>query len=165
MSDARNSKIPWSMHRVILYASGGLGAVGIPGAFAAHADVPVIATVWAGMFCALAVLAGKPMDKYLALKVAGGLLLALSGMIEGIKLANTYFAASLIATPYAVAANMALNAGITYNVGRAAARIFLLNDKEETADLMIVAILSAGLYKLIPGSSLLPTGDALVSKV
>jgi F420-0:gamma-glutamyl ligase-like protein len=128
------------MQTTIVGTSVALGITGLFGAFEPHADLGVISVAWGSMFVALAAQAGDHLTKETALKIAAGVGLGLGGMIGGAKLANTYFAYTGVATPFAMIINGSANAIVTYVVGRAAARTFLGSDRGQTVEQIVASI-------------------------
>ncbi len=136
--------IPLRMKWTIGVTATSLGAVGAFSFIAAHADIPVIAGAWGGMFVTLAMQAGRSLEKDTALKVAGGILVVLGGLATGAKVANTYFALTGVGTLPAMLANIGCNAGMTILVGRASAKVFLeaesLESWEKVVNLILIAL-------------------------
>ena len=132
--------IPSQMQRTIVGTSVALGCTGLFGTFEPHADTGVIAAAWAAMFGALAAQAGHDITKDMALKIAGGVIVGIGGFMGGVKLANTYFAYTGIATPLAMLVNASANGAVTYIVGRAAARTFLSDDVVHTVEQVVGGI-------------------------
>ncbi|TAL32255.1 MAG: DUF697 domain-containing protein [Phenylobacterium sp.] len=129
------------MHTTIVVAAGGLGVVGLFGAFTAHADVAVITAAWAGMFVKLGSQAGHSMNKDTCLKVATGVIVGIGGLAAGVKVANTWLAYTGVGTIPAMICNAGTNAGMTYIIGRSAARVFLASDAGTSVEEMIRAII------------------------
>ena len=128
MSSFRN--VPWNVHAKIIWASAGLAFVGVPGAFAAHADIPIITSAWAGLSVYLIDAAGINMDKASILKLVAGVLTAITSFIIGYKTATTAAAYTGIGTVPAIVVNAGLNGIVTYSYGRALFTI-LIEDKNE----------------------------------
>ncbi len=133
--------IPGAMHDTIIWTTITTGAVGVAGAFGAHADLPVIAAAWATMFVKLAAKSGNAMSRDTALKVATGVIVGVGTFATGVKVATTWIAYTGIGTVPAILANVSTNGALTYMVGRSAARVFLTEDSGENIERMIKAIL------------------------
>src|SRR4051794_16777769 len=113
------------MRTKIIWSSVTAGAVGIPGAFGAHADVLILIGIWTTLLVLLAKDAGSDLDKAKATKIVAAITVGISFFGTGFKLANTYFAYTVLGTLPAIIANVSANGGITYLFGNAAARTFL----------------------------------------
>ena len=133
-------ELPVRMKATILWSALAAGAVGIPGAFGAHADVPVLLGIWTTLLIRLASQAGESMSKATAAKVAAGVLVGIGGFQAGVKLATTYFAYTGVGTIPAIIVNAGANASLTYIFGRAAGKVFLSNSLQDSAAEVIRAI-------------------------
>jgi hypothetical protein len=138
---SNDMNVPSNMRNTVRATALGLGALGIPGAFGAHADLVPITAAWATMLVTLASQAGREMDKDFAFKVAGGVIVAVGGFAAGVKTANTWLAWTGVGTLAAVLCNVGTNAALTYTTGMAAARVFLIEDKSASASDLILAII------------------------
>lgn len=128
------------MKSCILKHSFSAAAIGIPGAFAAHADIPALAGIWGRMIYKLAKHADCGMDEKTALKAAGSIAASVATMAAGAKLANTYFAATGIGTPIAIAANAGANAAGTWIVGNIAGELMLEDDIHDLASKVLIQL-------------------------
>jgi uncharacterized protein (DUF697 family) len=134
--------LPLRMKTAIGWSAGLAGAVGVPGAFAAHGDVPILIGIWTTLLVRLAFLAGKDLDKGKAAKIVAGVLLAIGGFAGGVKLMTTAIAYTGIGTIPAMVANAGANATLTYFFGRSTAKVFLSNDHLDSASAIIAAIVA-----------------------
>jgi uncharacterized protein (DUF697 family) len=135
-------ELPFPMKTAIGWSAGLAGAVGVPGAFVAHADVPILVGIWITLLVRLAVLAGKDLDKGKAAKIVAGVLLATGGFAGGVKLMTTAIAYTGVGTVPAVIANAGANATLTYFFGRSTAKVFLSNDHLDSVSAIIAAIVA-----------------------
>lgn len=129
------------MRARILKTSLSLGAVGLPGAFAAHWDMVAIVPAWSTLLYKLAKDAGKQLDKATITKIAGAVAVGVGSALAGVKLANSYFAYSGVGTIPAIGLNMAANGSVTYLMGMSAAKLFLAEDLDESVERIAKAIL------------------------
>jgi len=151
--------IPLSMRTCVLRHTIAAGAIGVPGAFAAHADIPFLIALWAKMFYELAEKTENGLDKKAALRLATALGTAVGTTAAGAKAANTYFTAVSggLALPFTIAVNSSANALGTYIIGMAAAD--LLTKKELTAADLINAVLAGATAGLLPGGGNSPASS------
>jgi hypothetical protein len=129
-----SNTIPTKMHKSIIRHSFSAAGIGVPGAFAAHADIVPLMGIWANMIYRVAKHADKDLDWDSALKVAASLGAAGGVVAFGAKAANTYFAFSGIGTPLAILFNASANGVATYYVGRVAAQT-IMKDKLSPGDI------------------------------
>jgi uncharacterized protein (DUF697 family) len=134
--------LPFNMQLTVTRSSFAAAAIGIPGAFGAHVDVPAIAAIWTGMLLRLSAQAGSRMENGKAMKVAAGVLAGIGLFKMGFKLANTYIAYTGIGTIPAVVANAGANGTVTYLFGRSAGKLFLSENKEDSVEGLIKGILT-----------------------
>jgi len=144
--------IPLKMRTKIIWSAVTAGAIGVPGAFGAHADVPLLAGIWATLLVLLAKDAGAELDKAKATKIVAAIFLGISFFGTGFKLANTYFAYTVIGTLPAIIANVGANGSITYLFGKAAARAFLAEGATGPAE-SIGANILAIMVAMLKGNS------------
>lgn len=112
-------------------------AVGVPGAFAAHGDIPVLTGIWANMIYRLAKHSECPMDMATAARIAGSIAVSMAAMSAGVKAANSYFAYTGVGTLPAIVANAGANGVGTWLVGRACADVMVEKDLERMAEKVI----------------------------
>ena len=117
--------LPQEMQATINRYAIGAAVIGVPGAFAAHADLGVLAFLWRKMIIELARQAGGKLDNAKAKKLALGVLSGVAKAYAGYKLANTYFAMTGAGTVPAMAINSAANAYFTRQIGHAVGEVFL----------------------------------------
>src|SRR5262249_12989385 len=113
------SSIPWNVHLKIIWVSSGLALVGVPGAFGAHVDVPVIITTWIGLSAYIAKAVGTHLDKDTLSKIVVGVFTYASFFMLGYKSATAAAAYTGFGTLPAIVVNSGLNGVITYVYGRA----------------------------------------------
>ena len=101
-----------------------------------------IAGIWTGMLVRLSNQAGNRMNKGKAAKVAAGVLAGIGLFKTGFKLADTYFAYTGVGTIPAVVANAGADGTITYLFGRAAGKLFLSEDGEDSVEGLVKGILT-----------------------
>jgi hypothetical protein len=136
--------ITFPMKLCILKNAASAGFVGIPGAFFAHGDIPVLAGIWTNMFFRLAKHANRNLDMKTAGRLALTTATALSVAATGVKVMNTVVAHTGLGAPFAMAANASANAGATYLIGTTAADL-LIKNKLTAIDLINAVIAGLGL--------------------
>jgi len=135
-------EIPLRMKTAIVWSAVLAGAVGVPGAFGAHADVLALTAIWITLLIRLGILAGKDIEKGTAAKIVAGVLLGIGGFAGGVKLMTTAVAYTGIGTIPAIIVNAGANAALTYYFGRSVAKVFLSEDLHDSASAIIAAILA-----------------------
>lgn len=115
---------------IILKNSFWAAAVGVPGAFAAHADIPILAGIWAKMIYEIAEDNNIELNEANAIKIAAAIGGAVGIAAVGVKAANTYFAYTGIGSLLAIPLNATANGVGTYLIGDTSAK--LINKKELT---------------------------------
>jgi len=135
-------EIPLRMKTTIAWSAASAGAIGIPGAFAAHFDIPVLVGIWSNLLVRLAIQAGRDIEKGVAAKIVAGVLLAIGGFAGGVKLMTTALAYTGVGTVPAIIANSGANATLTYFFGRSVAKVFLSQDHRDSAGAIIAAIVA-----------------------
>ena len=135
-------ELPLRMKTTILWSATAAGAVGIPGAFAAHADVGVLVGIWTTLLIRLAYLSGEQLEKAKAAKIAAGAIGGVSAMTLGVKFGATYFAYTGVGTVPAIVVNAGANAPLTYLFGKSAASIFLSEGTQESVAEIVKSIIA-----------------------
>ena len=146
--------IPLGIKTSIIRHSIGGAAIGVPGAFAAHGDVAFLSLLWSKMIYTIADKSGAEMDKKTIFKIAATVGAAAGTASAGVKIANTYFAATGVGTPFAMAANASANGVATYLIGNTAAN-FILKNNLDPADII----------RGVLGALSIPLGDVAAEKV
>jgi len=135
-------ELPLRMKTTILWSAAAAGAVGIPGAFLAHADVAVLVGIWTTLLGRLAYLSGEQLEKAKAAKIAAGAIGAIASMTAGVKLGTTYFAYTGVGTVPAIVVNAGANATLTYLFGKSAASIFMSEGTHESVAAIVKSIVA-----------------------
>ena len=130
---------PLNIQSCIIKHSIGAAAVGVPGAFAAHADVPVLVGIWGKMIYNIAQHAKKDISSDTAAKIAVSIGMTAGTFAATGKVANTYFAVSGVGTPLAILFNSSLNGVSTYAIGDSVANV-ILKDELSSGDIVKAAI-------------------------
>lgn len=148
MTLAMDNSINPSVHTKITSAAALAGAVGVPGSFAAHADVWVLGLVWAGLFTTIADATGTTFTRHERTRIIKGVLAGAAAFIGGMKAATTVIAYTGVGTIPAMLANASINATFTYTFGMALYQVFSSKEKHvTTADLIqaiVVVMLTMG---------------------
>lgn len=131
--------IPSNIQKTITNHALGAAAVGVPGAFAAHADLGVLGGIWARMIVRIAEQTDVDIDFKSAAKIAATLGIAIGTIGTGVKAANTYFAWSGVGTPLAILFNSSANGIATNHIGKAVASV-MLKDNVSPEDIIRAAL-------------------------
>ncbi len=138
--------LPLKINGIIAKNSWSAAAVGVPGAFAAHADIPILVGIWTNMLWKISKESRSNLDFKTIVKAVATFGAAVGTVASGVKIANTYFASTGVGTPLAIVFNSAANGLATYSIGRTCGNI-MQRENVELADLI------SGLFALVGASA------------